>query len=80
MSKIKRENIPPQVLLHLVKRLRERSITKDAVLQLETWLNTNPEVPNGDWFKRFQEFTVCGQGELVKTFLTPSQLPHGTEI
>ena len=80
MPKIKRENIPPQVLRHLVKRLRERSLTKDAVLQLETWLNTNPEVPNEDWFRRFQEFTVCGQGELVKTFLTPGQVPHGTEI
>jgi len=55
-------------------------MTKDAVLQLETWLDTNPEVPDGDWFKRFQEFTVCGRGELVKTFLTPGQHPHGTEI
>ena len=80
MPKIKRENIPDQVLIHLVKRFRERSLTKNAAFQLETWLETNPEVPRGDWYKRFQEFTVCGEGELVKTFLTPDQYATGTEI
>jgi len=33
------------------------------------WLDTEPEVPNEKWFKRFPAMTVCGEGELVKTFL-----------
>jgi hypothetical protein len=39
-----------------------------------------PEVPTGKWFKRFPEMTVCGEGELIKTFLLPSQSPIGEEL
>ncbi|HEY9173175.1 MAG TPA: hypothetical protein VI136_12895 [Verrucomicrobiae bacterium] len=31
------------------------------------WLSTEPEVPEGKWFKRFPGMTVCGEGELVRT-------------
>jgi hypothetical protein len=44
------------------------------------WLDTGPEVPNQRWFKRFPAMIVCGEGELVKTFLTANQTPTGTEI
>jgi hypothetical protein len=47
---------------------------------LSRWLDTEPEVPDARWFKRFPEMIVCGEGELVKTFLTSDQLPTGTEI
>ena len=48
--------------------------------ELSNWLRTDPEVPNGKWFKKFSGMTVCGEGELVKTFLQPGQLPAGEEI
>ena len=44
------------------------------------WLDNEPEVPNEKWFKRFPEMIACGEGELVKTFLTAQQLPVGKEI
>ena len=44
------------------------------------WLENEPEVPEGKWFKRFPEVTVCGKGELIKTFLRPNQAPLGEEI
>ena len=44
------------------------------------WLGTEPEVPKGNWFKRFPGMTVCGEGELVKTFLTPEQAPIGERM
>ena len=47
---------------------------------LATWLDTNPEVPDGDWFKRFPGMIVCGSGSLVRTFLTPKQTPIGKEL
>ena len=28
----------------------------------------------------FYGMTVCGEGELVKTFLTPDQVPYGKEV
>jgi hypothetical protein len=40
--------------------------------------DTEPEVPAGPWYKRFSGMTVCGEGDLVKTFLTLDQKPKGT--
>ena len=47
---------------------------------LATWLETAPEVPHGKWFKRFPEMTVCGEGELIKTFLRLGQIAEGVEV
>jgi hypothetical protein len=44
------------------------------------WLDTQPEVPQGKWFKKFPGMSVCGEGELVKTFLVAGQVPSGTEV
>ena len=44
------------------------------------WMDTQPEVPSGQWFKRFPELILCGEGELIKTFLLPSQAAIGQEI
>jgi len=44
------------------------------------WLDLDPEAPKGKWFKRFFGMIACGEGELVKTFLLPNQLPAGREI
>ncbi len=27
-----------------------------------TWLETGPDVPDGKWFKRYPEMTVCDEG------------------
>jgi hypothetical protein len=37
---------------------------------LADWLDAEPEVPEGKLFERFSGMIVCGEGELVKTFLT----------
>jgi hypothetical protein len=34
----------------------------------------------GKWFKRFSGMTVCGEGELVKTFLRQGQAASGEEV
>ena len=34
----------------------------------------------GGWFKRFSGMTVCGEGELVKTFLRKGQAASGEEV
>ncbi len=80
MAKIQRSDIPRPLLEHLLLRVRERDIDEDAVQSLAAWLDTNPEVPAGSWFKRFSTMTVCGDGALIKTFLTPAQAPFGDEL
>ena len=80
MPKVQRKDIPRALLEPLLQRISERSIDSHALKSLAGWLDTHPEVPAGDWFKRFPSMTVCGRGVLIKTFLTPSQVPIGTEL
>jgi hypothetical protein len=80
MPKIRRRNLPPALLDHLLDRVRSREISPEQLGELAQWLDTEPEVPVGRWFKRFSGMTVCGEGELVKTFLLPGQAPSGDDV
>ena len=80
MPKIRRRNVPEAVLRHLYQRIYERNISKEQLLLFLEWLKEEPEVPSGPWFKRFPNMKVCGEGDLVKTFLTSQQIPFGQEI
>lgn len=80
MPKVRRHNLPQLLLLHLLTRMRQRNISHEQTILLARWLDTEPDVPEGRWFKRFSGFIVCGEGEFVKTFLLPGQVPDGREI
>jgi hypothetical protein len=80
MPKVQRKDIPRPLFAHLLQRIQDRSIDAQALASLAAWLDTQPEVPEGEWYKRFQTMTVCGKGPLVKTFLTPSQSPFGEQL
>jgi hypothetical protein len=80
MPKIRRQGVPPGVFRHLLDRIQLRQIDADQLGLLAEWLDRGPEVPAGRWFRRFPGMTVCGEGELVKTFLTPGQTPVGEEL
>jgi hypothetical protein len=80
MPQIRRRNLPPALLKHLLERIKLRQISIEQLVLLADWLDTQPEVPRGKWFKRFPEIFVCGEGELIKTFLVPGQIPTGDEV
>jgi hypothetical protein len=80
MSRIRRHNLPPQLLAHLLDRIKRRNISADQLGLLADWLDTEPEVPEGKWFRKFSGMTVCGEGELVKTFLQAGQIATGEEL
>jgi hypothetical protein len=80
MPKIRRAKLPERLLVHLLTRARQRSISHGQIILLAQWLDTEPEVPAGGWYKRFSGFTVCGEGELIKTFLLAGQAPNGHEV
>lgn len=80
MPRIRRHNLPPRLLDHLLDRVFGRGISAEQLGLLADWLRAEPEVPEGKWFKRFDGFTVCGEGELIKTFLLPGQVPDGREV
>ena len=80
MPKIRRRNLPPALLAHLLDRIRDRDIPPAQLGEFAHWLDAEPEVPEGKWFKRFSGMIVCGEGDLVKTFLRLGQAPAGQEI
>jgi len=80
MPKVRRQNLPPRLFEHLADRTRLRQISADDLIALRDWLDTNPEVPLGDWFKPFEHFTICGEGDLIKTLLSKKQSPIGEEL
>jgi hypothetical protein len=60
--------------------MSDRSITLTDLNQLRFWVESNPEVPVGDWFKDFGSFKLCGEGAYPKTFLLPGQSARGTNL
>jgi hypothetical protein len=79
MPKIRRQNLPRALYAHLL-RIQQRSISAEQLRLMLRWMDTRPEVPEGKWFKRFPELVVCGEGDLIKTFLLPTQAPTGDEL
>ena len=90
MPKLRRQKLPRALIQHLSLRIRLREISLDQMGLFGEWCDTDPEVPEGEWFKRFPSMIIChsapsswprgGEGELVKTFLVPGQAPHGQEV
>jgi hypothetical protein len=44
MPKVRRANLPPALLQHLLDRIQQRSISADQLGLLAVWLDTVPEV------------------------------------
>ena len=80
MPRVRRQNVPPALFQHLLDRVQSRKIIPSQLELLARWLDTEPEVPEGQWYKRFSGMTVCGEGELIKTFLLPGQAPKGQQV
>jgi hypothetical protein len=81
MPKIARwAELPPSVRQHLIDRMRDRDITVPDLDQLRLWIETQPEVPEGSWYKDFGSFKICGEGKFPKTFLLAGQAAKGKAL
>jgi hypothetical protein len=80
LPRVRRQNVPPALFQHLLDRVQSRKILASQLKDLAKWLDGEPEVPEGLWYKRFTAMTVCGEGELIKTFLLPGQAPKGQRL
>lgn len=54
------DNLPLGVRQHLIERMRGRSITLEDLNQLRLWVESKPEVPDGD-----DVFAAWARGEGV---------------
>ncbi len=71
---------PSGILNHLLERFREGRISTHDFIELKHWLESDVDVPAGKWYKQFSNFTLVGEGEFPKTFLSRGMKPYGVEI
>jgi hypothetical protein len=72
--------LPSNLRQHLIDRMRDRDISLDDLNQLRVWIASGPEVPEGDWYKDFGSFKICGEGKFPKTFLRAGQAAQGRAL
>lgn len=80
LPKIRFHSLPRSVWQHLLERVHERQISLGDLELLQSWVRSEPEAPEGDWYKDFGSFVLCGAGELPKTVLAKGMKPHGEPI
>ena len=73
-------NFPSAIQKDLMERMRDRSITRADLNQLRLWLESNPEVPETNWYMDFGSFKICGEGSFPKTFLLFGQSAQGVKL
>jgi hypothetical protein len=64
----------------LIERMCDRSISIADLNKLRVWIESNLEVPEGEWHKDFGSFKLCGQGRYPKTFLLRGQVAKGERL
>lgn len=80
MPKIQWANLPDALHQHLFDRLAERQITVEDLYKLKLWRESEPEAPDGLWYKDFGSFKICGEGKFPKTFLMMGQSAKGKPL
>jgi hypothetical protein len=80
MPKIRWTNLPPALRQHLFDRVADRQISPEDLYKLKLWRESEPEAPDGPWYKDFGSFKICGDRELPKTFLLKGQAAKGKAL
>jgi hypothetical protein len=55
-------------------------LDEDDINAFRTWIELDPEIPEGEWYKDFGTFKLAGEAALAKTFLTPGQAARGKRL
>ncbi len=80
MPRIPWEKPPPAIRQHLIDRIHDRKISLTDISTLRFWIDSDPDLPDGLWFKDFGSFKLCGEGGRPKTFLLRGQVAKGKAI
>ena len=80
MPKIRFSDLPRALWHHLLDRVEQRQISLAELGRLQEWVRSEPQAPDGDWYKDFGSFKLCGSGEYPRTVLTKDMMPFGEEL
>lgn len=64
--------LPQRVREHLIERMHDRAIGLADLNELRVWIESSPEVPEGDWFRR--RFCFQAKPQKVTLFRLPYPL------
>jgi hypothetical protein len=74
------DDLPPALRQHHFDRVAERKISAEDLYQLKLWRESEPEAPDGLWYKDFGSFKICGEGKFPKTSLLKGQAAKGESL
>jgi hypothetical protein len=80
LPKIQFFSLPRPVWEHILASVEERQISLQDLRRLQDWVKGGPCAPDGDWYKDFGSFTICGSGEFPKTVLAKGMQSFGSRI
>ena len=80
MPKIRFSDLPRGLWQHLLERAQQREVSLADLSRLQAWVKSEPHAPDGDWYKDFGSFKLCGSGEYPRTVLTKGMAAFGKEI
>jgi hypothetical protein len=80
LPKIRFAELPGPVWQHILERVSQRAISLSELQQLKAWVDTKPEAPDGEWYKDFGSFLLCGTGQCPKTVLKKGMKPYGEQL
>jgi hypothetical protein len=73
LPKIQFSDLPRGVWRHLLQRVDGRRVSLRDLQALQAWFRSGPGAADGDWYKDFGSFLLCGAGKLPKTVLEKGQ-------
>lgn len=80
MPKIRWTDLPAALREHLKARVKERKIAEADLVKLYDWRTSEPDAPEGAWYKDFGSFKICGEGPFPKTVLLKGQSAKGARL
>ena len=80
MPKIQWERLPREKWAHLRDPRKGAQGFPDDLFELAEWKAQDPDVPDGDWYKDFGTFKLCGTGKFPSTFLMAGQSARGKRL
>ncbi len=66
MPKIQWTDLPPDLRDRLFERAAERKISGEDLFPPAQWRSTEPEAPDGLWYKDFGSVKLCGEENTPK--------------
>jgi len=74
------QNVPPTSTSAFARPNPFQEIPASPLELLAKWLDSEPEIPEGQGCKRFSDRMIGGEGRRIKTFLLTGQAAKGKQV